>query len=106
MISNKLPEKFSDEELTRLMAKISKSTYKFFLRQIDKELFNGYYNDIPLEFFMSVFCVAMANTDGNLIRWLASFAQSITKKDPDIQSIKTFFKAELENCLNQRIGKH
>jgi hypothetical protein len=105
-MGNKIPLRLDDKELSRLGNNISKKTYEFFIKQIEKELLRGYYDDMDLNVFVTLFNVSIVNSNGNLLKWLAGFIQNVTNKDPEIEKLKIYFKKELDICFNTIIGKN
>jgi hypothetical protein len=106
MKKKELPENLTDEDIMRLIKSIAEPTYKFFMKRIDKELFTGYYKNMSINCFITIFMSAMANTDGNLMRWLAAFYQTKIGKEAPLDNFKNHFWITLNEHINTKIGKN
>jgi hypothetical protein len=100
------PPQLDDKDLQDLVKRLSKPTFKYFLKLVEKEVMSGYYKSVPMNWFITIFCTAMANIDGNLIRWLAAFYQDKLGEEAPYEGIAQFFYKTLEEHIETRAGNN
>jgi hypothetical protein len=101
-MNNKI--ELSDQELREIVKKIAKPTFTYFMKKMQKEAFNSQRKDLSFNAVITIITMALANADGNVIKWLNNFYATTTGKDPG-SNIKMHYIRVLQEHLNAGVEK-
>lgn len=97
-----LPDHLDDNELLLLIGNIAKPSYKFLLRQIKKQIFQGNYTKMPSLVYAEIVDTAVASIVVNV---LMHTAKSLAKENPFdlVVKLQNHFLDTLQHHFDDRI---
>lgn len=90
----------TEQEFFDIMYKISKPTFNFMIKRINKEILdNPDYKDLDLNDFFNIIIGSMSATDMNMIRWMQEFHKMKTNYTIDQNKLLMPFLNTLNKSL-------
>ena len=96
----------SDQDLQEIIKKIAKPSFNYFLKRLQKEVFDKKHSNMPLNYLVTIVVMALSNSNGNIIRWIEEFYKSKTGQNPGtnirmhfLKSLQDHFSLEVKGTL-------
>lgn len=84
-----MTRQFTDEELNKIVFKISQPIFKYFIKRFVNQMPNM--QEINMNDLFAIFLGSMAAIDANLLKWADAFHKNETGKDLDFSRMKMHF---------------
>lgn len=92
----------SDDEMTDLVLRVAKPSFKFLMRKLDKEL---YYltskHEIKMIDFVNLILCSLSNIDSNILLWLRNCYKKRMNKEMDLSVLMHAYMTNLMSIMNE-----